>query len=353
MYDLLGVARDATSQEIVSAFRDRARTAHPDKGGDAAEFVRLKHARDTLCDNDRRAAYDATLNGQQELPRSPDQHVTMQIPLQEAVRGASRSMKANSRVPCGVCKGDGMRADLTTEERARALVVCDNCHGARMTPMGPCHRCGMTGRVLQSSHVCRTCGGTRKVHNHATIPFEIPRGCADGQVIRLRGTSSAQHGHAPGDIVITVRVQPSDGFDIVHAHLIRNVDIPLIDALVGGEIVIRHPDGDARRLQFDGGVQHGSMIVYPGHGVHTLASLALRAHITIPRLEKDARAQLLPILPTTTTRAHPATYTAIDRHTIMTEQQFAERVREEQQQQQHDDSDARRPTGQQVQCAQS
>jgi len=393
-YELLGVKRTATAQEIASAFRERARSAHPDKGGDPAHFLRLKHAREVLCDAHKRAAYDAELAAsssasssasspfsssssssstsssgaaaaaaasQDELPRAPDNVVAMQISLQDAVRGAQRSLNVNRRVPCSSCAGSGMRADLTPQQRVNAHQPCGVCRGARIGPMGPCGACGMSGVQLSPSAQCAACSGRRLKHEHATVPFEIPRGCADGARIRLRGQAGAQPGQRAGDIVIQVHVQASDGFELLHAHLITDVNISLLEAIAGGERALRHPDGGVKRLRFDGGVQPGSYIVFPGLGLNEFASLALRVTIAIPRLTPsaaaDARDDLARALSAcseahaharaTTTRsvdssserssplladaAAPAGAAFVDRHSIMTEADFVERARADEQ----------------------
>ncbi len=387
-YDLLGVARNATSQEIASAFRDRARTAHPDKGGDPAVFLRLKHAREVLCDAQKRAAYDAEIASgrsasdelqMQQQPRAPDSVVAMQISLADAVRGATRSLNVNRRVPCSTCGGSGMRADLTPQQRANAHQPCGVCRGARIGPMGPCSACGMSGVQLAPSAQCASCSGRRLKHEHATVPFELPRGCADGARIRLRGQAGAQPGQRAGDIVIQVRVQPSDGFEVLHAHLITDVQLTLLEAIAGGERALRHPDGGVKRLRFDGGVQPGSFIVFPGLGLNEFASLALRVAVSIPRLSSSgqARDDLARALsscsevaartasasggdgerpsPIIAAAALPAGAAFVDRHALMTEADFVERARADEQL--HADEDdahahAGMPPGG-VQCAQS
>lgn len=332
-YDLLGVPRTATQQEIASAFRERARTAHPDKGGDPALFLRLKQARDVLCDPVKRAAYDR--NGEEavtapEAPRGPDQHASMQVSMMEAIRGVQRAINVNRNVPCSSCRGSGVKSDLTERQRANMWVPCQVCRGTKMLHnIHPCPACGASGRTLAPSCVCSTCGGRRMKSEIERIPFDVPAGSGDGDRIRIPTENS--------DIVITIKIQSQDGFEALHHHLMMQIELTLIEAIAGGERTIVHPDGSRKHLRFDGGVQHGDVILFQGLGLGDQGALVFRVSVKIPRIAhaSNAREVLEQALVENTSmppreHGHEHKHERVwDRHTIMSESDFLERVHAE------------------------
>lgn len=351
-YDLLGVSRTASTQDIASAFRERARTTHPDKGGDPATFLRLKQARDVLCDPQKRAAYDrAGEEGVNDVdtPRGPDQNAAMQLSMREAIHGVQRHINVNRNIPCTTCNGSGVKSDLSDRARAHMWAPCQVCSGSKMLHHGlqPCPACGATGRTVSPSCACTSCGGHRIRREVRPIPFDVPAGSGDGDKIRIPMENS--------DIVITIKIQSQDGFEAIRHNIITQVELTLLEAIAGGERTILHPDGEHKHVRFDGGVQHGDVISFPGLGLSEQGALVLRAVVKIPRIAHAPNAlevlerALVENTSMPPDRAHHNQHRHNDRvwerHTIMSESDFLERV--------HADDTETAAGGPHVQCQQS
>jgi len=366
-YELLGVPPNAKTDEIASAFRRRARSEHPDKGGDAENFRKLTHAKNVLTDAAKREEYDASLrNGTTYsedstggAPKPPDQMVQLQISITDAIRGVSRSLRVNRRVACTGCEGSGIRKGANA---AQAYGPCPACRGARMTHMGPCGACGMSGRAILNGFACTACGGQKLIHEQANVPFQVPPRSPDGARIRLHGQAGAMPGQCAGDIVICVRVAAEGEFTVLQGNLITDANITLLQAIAGGELELRHPDGTHKRLRFGGGVQHGDVISFPGLGIDHNSSLVLRAIIRIPKLNLSSSADdIARALTEHTNMTNPAPLLAsnpdvVERHVILKESEFVERTHSDAEthgDNPHMHAQQNPMMGQQVQCAQN
>lgn len=313
-YELLGVTREATQDEIKKAFRKLARETHPDAnpGDPEAEhrFREIAQAYEVLSDPQRRAAYDrgdqfdmgdlfSTFGGIDEVlsrffggfgfgvQRGPavgaDIGVATQISLAEAATGVDREVTYRANVPCGVCHGDGSAPGTQLE-------TCSTCGGqgsvrvTRQTLLGttmsiaPCDTCRGRGRIVVEP--CPECRGVGSAADEVTLTVSIPPGVDDGARMRITGRGQAgDPGARPGDLYVQVGVAADPRFRRHGADLIHRVEIGLAEATLGTTVTIPMIDDDADEIEIPAGTQPGTVFKLSKRGM--------------PRLQRRGRGDLL------------------------------------------------------------
>jgi molecular chaperone DnaJ len=308
-YDTLGVSRDATDEEIKKAYKKLARKYHPDinPGDDAAEqFKKVSHAYEVLSDRERRRNYDTTgdENGNaqggfgggfggfdfgdifgtffggagQRGPASrtqpgQDALIGIQLTLEEAVFGVTRSVDVRTAVVCETCSG-------TCCEPGTHPVTCDVCRGAgqlpqevvtplgRMQSIATCGSCRGFGTVIQ--HPCVTCQGQGRVQDRRTIKIKVPGGIRTGNRIQLRGEGEAGiAGGQPGDLYVEVKVKPNERFERDGDDLTTHIRVPMTSAALGATVPIETFDGQ-KTVDVEAGTQSGTMTILRGLGAKKL-----------------------------------------------------------------------------------
>jgi len=296
-YEVLGVARNASDDELKKAYRRCAMKYHPDRNpGDAAaleSFKECKEAYEVLSDASRRRMYDAHGHaafehgmgggagpgpgfgdmgdifgdifgnifggGAGRAPRrGADVGYVMELDLEEAVAGIEKRIELPTLAACGDCNGSGSEDGK--------LETCGTCHGrgqVRMqrgifTMQQPCPHCGGRGQII--AHPCRTCHGNGRVEEEKVLSVKIPAGVDSGDRIRLAGEGEAgPAGTPPGDLYVEVRVRPHpifvrDGDDLHCEVPIRISQAALGDTIrvptLGGEVELRIPAETQTGKQF-------------------------------------------------------------------------------------------------------
>ncbi|MEK7717686.1 MAG: molecular chaperone DnaJ, partial [Pseudomonadota bacterium] len=277
-YEVLGVARGASDEDLKKAYRKLAMQYHPDRnpGDDSAEhrFKEISEAYDVLKDEQKRAAYDrfghAAFEGGHGAARGggtgdfgftqgfadifdemfgefmggrrggganlrgADLRYNMAVTLEEAFSGKQATIRVPTSVTCDSCKGSG-------GEKGAQPVACPSCRGQGkiraqqgfFTIERSCPTCHGAGRVIQNP--CRTCEGTGRQRKEKTLQVNIPAGVEDGTRIRLAGEGEAGLRGAPqGDLYIFLSVQPHRIFVRDGAHIHCKVPIPMTVAALGG-----------------------------------------------------------------------------------------------------------------------
>ncbi|MFA5040420.1 MAG: molecular chaperone DnaJ [Bdellovibrionales bacterium] len=314
-YELLGVQRGASADELKKAYRKLAMQYHPDRnhGHPEAEhrFKEINEAYDVLRDDQRRAAYDRfghaafeqggmggggfdfgagfsdifdemfgeILGGgarrQQKsggAQRGADLRYDMEVSLEEAFAGTTKKITIPNAVACDECKGSGAAPGTQPTE-------CGMCKGhgrVRMqqgffTVEHTCPTCQGVGRVIQNP--CKKCGGQGRVHQQHTLAVEVPAGVEDGTRIRLSGEGSAgiRGGHA-GDLYVIISVEQHNVFQREGANLYCRVPIAMTTAALGGTIEVPTIDGDVAEVKIDAGTQSGHRSCIKRKGMSVLRS---------------------------------------------------------------------------------
>lgn len=330
-YEILGVSKEASADEIRKAYRKLAFKYHPDKNPDdkkaAKKFQDISDAYGVLHDTKKRTAYDQ--RGQAGLDemgfegfssaedifssfgdifgdffgkrfhgpraRAPrrglDLVTEIRIAFAEGMEGSKRSLRLERDTACPDCGGTGDRSDAPPKQ----CPVCGGTGHVRRRGRGggsgfisvsqPCPACG--GMGTQAAELCGKCHGQGVVPGRAALDVKIPRGIQDGSVLRLaRQGAPGRRGGASGDLLITVRVEPHpelerDGFD-----LRARARVPLTTALLGGKVDVPTAKGRAM-LGVPAGAQPGDILRMAGLGVPRASGTAgdelVTLEVEIPR----------------------------------------------------------------------
>ena len=314
-YELLGVAKTASAEEIKKAYRKLAMQHHPDRNpGEAAAEARFKEvseAYEVLKDEQKRAAYDrfghaafeqgggrggggdfhfasgfadifdemfgefmGGRRGGAQAGRGGDLRYNMEITLEEAFAGKAATIRVPTSVACDDCKGTGGAG-------GSAPVGCSTCHGAGkvraqqgfFTIERTCPTCHGLGRVIKDP--CRSCGGAGRVRKEKTLSVSVPAGVEDGTRIRLTGEGEAgMRGASPGDLYIFLSVKAHRLFERDGANVHCRVPIPMVTAALGGTIEVPTIEGSRARLNVPAGTQSGHQFRLKGKGMSVLRSPA-------------------------------------------------------------------------------
>lgn len=317
-YEVLGVKKGASEDELKKAYRKLAKENHPDlHPGDKeceARFKEINEAYEVLSDPDKRAKYDqfghAAFDPSQgfgggggfggfegfggfgdifsdifgggfgfgggggrnpNAPRKGDNlRATVNIKFEEAAFGVKKDVFVSKIEQCPDCKGTGCAEGTTAE-------VCPDCKGTgtvmstKRTPFGmvqsseQCPKCRGRGKIIHST--CKTCRGMGSVRRQHKVSVSIPAGIDDGQTISLKGQGNAGlNGGPAGDLLITVLVQPHARFERDGASILLDQEISFAQAALGAEVEVPTLDGKVK-LNIPEGTQSGTTFRLKGKGV--------------------------------------------------------------------------------------
>jgi molecular chaperone DnaJ len=341
-YVILGVDRDATLADLKRAYRRLARKFHPDiNPGDrraAAQFRQIAEAYETLSDPDRRRRYDAlgaamkpggretygfdgfdfsvTVNGaaaptfgdlfaevfQQATPvgghepaRGADLHQTVTLGFEDALRGGQRTVAVTRHEHCRTCHGVGVLSVAETR--------CLHCHGAgtiksargHMVFSKPCTHCGGTGQQRHAR--CPECGGQQTDIRTESLTINIPPGLSHEARVRIPGKGNAgPNGGEPGDLFITLHVEPHPLFVREGDDLHLSVPVAIHEAALGAKIEVPSLDGPAR-LRIPPGTQSGQKFRLRERGIvgrdGQRGDLVVEVKLVLPKLLDERSKELL------------------------------------------------------------
>jgi molecular chaperone DnaJ len=326
-YEVLGVKKDASPDEIKKAFRRAAVEHHPDRGGDETKFKEINEAYEILKDSEKRKRYDQfghagvggasgspfgggfgqgqNVNfdfgdlglgdifssffgggfgggqGQRRQNRGRDVQADIEVTFEQAVFGTEVDLHLNLHDTCEHCKG-------TTVEPGYELKTCDQCQGSGQvvsvtrTVFGNiqqatlCPKCQGSGKIPEK--VCSVCHGAGTQAKKQTVSLKVPAGIDDGATIRLREHGEAVANGPKGDLYVNIRVKPHKHFTREGELILSEEHIDMVAAALGTEIEVQTVDGPVR-MKVPAGTQSGSDFKLSGHGVPHIKGTGRGAHI--------------------------------------------------------------------------
>jgi len=327
-YEILGVSKSASADEIKKAFRRLAIQHHPDRGGNEESFKEVNEAYEILKDDAKRKRYDqfghagvgssAASDGNpfagfggagQEFhfdfgdlglgdifgsffggdsastrsrqKRGRDVETNIEITFEQAIFGTEAELSLSMEDVCSHCKG-------TSVEPGYDLKTCDECKGtgqiSRVTrtifgniqQASTCPKCSGQGTIPEKQ--CSVCHGRGTQRKNQLIKLKIPAGIDDGATIRLREHGEATSGGPKGDLYVNIRVKPHKKFTREGSLILSNEHVSMIDAALGTEIEVDTVDGPVT-MKVPIGTQSGTDFKLSGHGVPNLRGGQRGAHI--------------------------------------------------------------------------
>ena len=340
-YDILGVARNASDEDIKKAYRKLAMKYHPDRNPDSkeaeAKFKEVKEAYEMLSDPQKRAAYDQYGHagvdpnmggfgggggqgfgdfseafgdifgdifggGRQsragpQVYRGADLRYSMEISLEEAAHGHETQIRVPSWSNCDSCGGNGAEPGSSVE-------TCSTCHGAGQVRIAQgffsmqqsCPRCSGSGKHIPKP--CRKCHGSGKIKSQKTLEVKIPAGIDDGMRIRSAGNGEpGVNGGPHGDLYVEVHIKPHPVFERDGDDLHCQMPISFVDATLGGEIEVPTLSGKAS-FEVPEGTQSGRTFRLRSKGIKSLRTklpgdLYIHVQVETPVKLSDTQKDLL------------------------------------------------------------
>ncbi len=320
-YDVLGVAKGASADEIKKGFRKKAKELHPDRNKDnpdaEAQFKEANEAYDVLRDADKKAAYDrfghaafengmgggggrpgggfgqgdfssafsdvfddlfgdfmggqrGGAGGGRRAARGSDLRYNLRVTLEEAFSGLQKTISVPAAVACSACDGSGAEGGVEP-------TTCPTCSGMGkvraqqgfFTVERSCPTCSGLGQIIKNP--CKSCGGAGRVEKERALSVNIPAGVETGTRIRLAGEGEAgMRGGPPGDLYIFVEVSDHKLFERDSVNLYCRVPVSMAKAALGGSIEVPTIDGGRGRVQIPAGSQSGRQMRLRGKGMPAL-----------------------------------------------------------------------------------
>jgi molecular chaperone DnaJ len=348
-YEVLGVPRGSSAEDLKKAYRAKAKELHPDRNADnpnaEAQFKEVNEAYDVLKDADKKAAYDrfghaafeggggaggggqrggygqadfasafsdvfedlfgdfmgggrggGGQGGRSRAQRGSDLRYNLRVSLEEAFKGVQKTINVPTAVTCEVCRGTGA-------EGGAEPVTCPTCSGMGkvraqqgfFTVERTCPTCNGMGQIVKNP--CRSCGGAGRTEKDRALSVNIPAGVETGTRIRLAGEGEAGlRGGPQGDLYIFIEVKDHPIFQRDGVHLFCRVPITVATAALGGEVEVPTIDGGKSRVKVPAGSQTGKQMRLRAKGMPALRGggqgdmlieLAVETPVNLTARQKD------------------------------------------------------------------
>ncbi len=317
-YEVLGVSKGASAEEIKKAYRKAAIAYHPDKNPGNAEaenkFKEAAEAYDVLSNADKKARYDQFGHagmgggaggfggfggggfsmddifsrfgdifgggfggfggfgggGRQRVAKGSDIRIRIKLSLEEIINGVEKKIKISKKVKCSKCNGRGAESEAD-------IKTCPTCNGSgvvsrvvqsflgQMQPSSPCPSCNGEGKII--SKPCSKCNGAGLTMSNEEISFKIPPGVAQGMQLTVQGKGNMAKGDGiSGDLLVVIEETPHPELQRDGNDLIYPLDISVTKAILGGNVEIPSVEGKLR-VKIDPGTQSGKVLKLRGKGI--------------------------------------------------------------------------------------
>lgn len=349
-YDILGVKKDASADDIKKAFRRLARKHHPDAGGDEEKFKQINEAYEVLSDAEKRQQYDqygqyfggnappgagpggwpggapgpggfrvenvdmgdlgdlfgnlfggggggvgGRRAGRPQPHRGSDVQLDLQLTFDEALKGTSTKVQIERAETCQVCGGSGAK-------QGTSPVTCPACGGTGQVSQGQgmfgfsrtCPRCQGAGTVIEQP--CPACRGRGTVVRLKPVTVNVPAGSTEGGKLRFKGKGQpGSNGGPAGDLYVITRIKPHPFYTREGADVTLDLPVSVAEAALGTEVMVPVPDGGKVKLKVPAGTQSGRVFRITGKGAPKLkgsghGDLKVKAKVVVPeKLNADEK----------------------------------------------------------------
>jgi molecular chaperone DnaJ len=339
-YDVLGVPRTASADELKKAYRRLAMQYHPDRNKDAgaeARFKQINEAYEVLSDQEKRTMYDrfghaatsgegpfargfdgfgfgglgdifdaffggAQSRSQRGPARGADIRRSISLSFEEAVFGVEREFEVQTAEICSAC--NGLRAEPGTEPKR-----CPGCNGTgevrrtqqsifgQFVNVTMCDRCRGEGRIVETP--CKHCRGLGREKRKRKLSVKIPAGVDSGSQMRLTGEGEIGNNGGPrGNLYLQITVKPHDVFRRDEDDLLLDLDLNFAQAALGDQVGVPTIDGEPHELRIPAGTQTGELFIVKAKGVPHLrgggrGDMIVRANVVTPRALSKEQKDLL------------------------------------------------------------
>lgn len=298
-YEILGVSRDASEDEIKKAYRKLALKEHPDKGGDSEKFKLISEAYGVLSDSKQREIYNrygkeglnengmpnaedifqsvfANMGGGfpgfgrgRERSKKRDKGEELHVSLEEVYSGKRKQVSIERHVidqskkeKCNACDGKGMR-----------VIIHRMGPGMVQQQVQECDKCNASGYTIDSKYISTV---------KENLTFDIPAGCPNGHQIRLQGKANDFPGQETGDLVFIVKYKPHKLFEVNESDLVLKMQINLLESLVGFTRFVKHLDNKYRKIESYDVIKQNDTKCIKGDGLNSRGSLIIVFDIEYP-----------------------------------------------------------------------
>lgn len=343
-YELLGLKKDASADDIKKAFRRLARKHHPDTGGSEEKFKEINEAYEVLSDPEKRSQYDqygqyfggnappggagagagwpggapgpgggytytnvdmgdlgdifgSVFGGgggfgggaqrRSSAKRGRDLTYEVTLSFDEALAGVSTKVDVQRAETCPTCKGTGAKPGTSR-------TTCPSCGGSGHVSQGggmfafsrPCPRCGGEGTIVETP--CTTCKGKGRVLRVKPVTVNVPPGVTDGGKLRFKGKGEHGEGGGPrGDLYVITHIKPHPFFSRDGADVLMDLPVSVSEAALGTEVTIPTPDGQRVKIKVKPGTQDGTVSKLTGKGAPRLkgkgnGDLKVKVKVVVP-----------------------------------------------------------------------
>jgi molecular chaperone DnaJ len=344
-YEILGVNKSASKEEIKKAFHKLAHTHHPDKnGGDDKKFKEVNEAYQILSDDKKRESYDrfgnpdmggfnssygnsgfggfdftggnggvefdlgdlgeifgdffggASSRNRSKTKKGKDLETSINLSFEESIFGVSKRIKLDKISICEKCKGSGAKDDTK-------MSVCKNCEGhgqikeIKRSILGSfqttrtCESCNGSGKIPEEK--CSICKGAGVYRHEEEIEINIPSGIENGQILRVSEKGEAVKGGKSGDLYVRITVKNHSTYKRDGDNLITDISVKLTDAILGSIYKIKTLEGSILEVKIPEGINNGQMLRIKGRGVPLIngrGDIILNIKVIMPsKISKKAK----------------------------------------------------------------
>jgi molecular chaperone DnaJ len=317
-YDILGVEKNASQEDIKKAFRKKALEHHPDKGGDQDLFIKINEANEVLSDEEKRKQYDrygSVNNGRQQahgfnmddifsqfegmfngghgrhVRRGEDLKVQVMVDLNDAMFGCIKKVKYKRHKPCVPCNGKGGTGikNCTVCNGSGKRNITQNSQFGVINHVVPCNNCQASGKIVENA--CKTCKGVGTILSEEVLDITLPKGIGSGMRMCMDGQGNHVRDGQPGDLYIFIEETKHSKFNREGFNLYCEEWISIPDAVLGTDININTLLGDVP-IKIAPGCESGKTFTISGKGVPILhnngqhggnGNLYVKVNVTIPK----------------------------------------------------------------------